>query len=130
MTIAEFQAEVADLFQTGVRKGISAADLRQAFNDLSGIVGGNAQAIPTFLPAVTGLTGGGATKLDGAIPDGLTYPCLFSISPPTAITDIGLPADGMAIYKLRAAGGDVADGYNKIQPTNSGYASALLVKVG
>ncbi len=136
MTTTEFKAEVAALFVTGVRKGISAADLRQAFNDLVDIVNGVSESVvpsgPKFTPLndVTTLTGGDDTSLDHAIPDGAQAGDYFAISPPAGIADIGLAAEQQATYKLRLKNdGEVTNGTSKVQPVNAGLTDYLLFRI-
>ena len=76
----------------------------------------------TFLPLVTGLTGGGATNLDGQTTVGLTVPRLFSVS----------ISDNFEIWKLRTkAGGDVVDGTSIVQPVdfNASTNNVVFVRI-
>ncbi len=125
---SDFIAKVASYVQTGVRRNVTAAHIRELFTDLADATFSVAGNSPLFLEGVTALTGSTAAALDHAIPDGLSLPFIVIINSPAGFSDIGVPPDTSVEYILRAKSGDVADGYNKIQPVNAGYSSAILVR--
>lgn len=114
---------MADISAVGIAKdvGLTRHELTRALAE-SVKIGGSKYLVP-FLPLVTGLTGGGPTKVDGVV-DGLVLadvqaPCCFDVS----------LADSSSRWKLRLAGGDVADGLTFITPANATFAAYLLVRI-
>ena len=86
-------------------------------------VGASKYVIP-FLPQVVGLTGGGATKLDGVL-DGLA---VTDIQAPFAV-DLSM-ADDDQRWKLRAkGGGEVEDGVAFVSPDNAAFTSYIWVRI-
>ncbi len=103
-------------------KGITRAELARALAE-SARAGASKYVIP-FLPAITGLTGGGATKLDGLLDDLLVadvqIPCCFDLS----------PNDDDQRWKLRAkGGGEVADGSGLVAPVNPLFAAYIFIRI-
>lgn len=85
---------------------------------------GISKYITPFLPQITGLTGGGTTKLDGIL-DGLV---VADVQIPFAV-DLSL-ADDDQRWKLRAKGGsETADGVGLVQPANSAFASYIFCRI-
>lgn len=85
---------------------------------------GISKYIIPFLPQVTGLTGGGATKLDGLL-DGLA---VADVQIPFAV-DLSLTDDDQR-WKLRSKGvGETADGVGLVQPTNTAFASYIFCRI-
>ena len=85
---------------------------------------GISKYIVPFLPQITGLTGGGGTKLDGLL-DGLT---VAEVEIPFAV-DISV-SDNDQRWKLRAnAGSETANGSTLIQPVNTAFASYIFKKI-
>lgn len=114
---------MADVSAVGINKdvGLTRHELTRAIAE-SAKVGASKHLVP-FLPLITGLTGAGPTKVDGVV-DGLLLadvqiPCCFDVS-------IG---DTSSRWKLRLAGGDVADGLTFITPANGAFAGYLLVRI-
>lgn len=115
-------ADVSETSAANKDKGITRDELARAMGEATR-AGASKYAIP-FLPAVTGLTGGGATKLDGIL-DGLALadvqtPCCFDLS----------PADDDQRWKLRALGaGEVEDGVAFVSPDSATFAAYIFVRI-
>jgi len=107
---------------TNQAKGMNRDELLRALAE-SARLGVSKYAIP-FLPAITGLTGGGATKLDGLL-DGLA---VGDVQLPFCV-DIS-PNDDDQRWKLRAkGGGETADGVGLVQPVNTNFSTYIFIRI-
>lgn len=115
-------ADVSESLAANKDKGITRLETLRALAE-SARLGGSKYVVP-FLPAITGLTGGGSTKLDGLL-DGLA---LADVQIPCAV-DLSL-ADDHQRWKLRAlGGGEVEDGVAFVSPDSATFASYIFVRI-
>ena len=117
-----FVADVSETTAANKDKGITRDELLRAMAEAARL-GASKYVIP-FLPQVVGLTGGGATKLDGLL-DGLA---LADIQAPFAV-DLSL-ADDDQRWKLRAKGaGETEDGVAFVSPDNATFTAYIWVRI-
>jgi hypothetical protein len=117
-----YVADVSETTDANIDKGMTRHELTRALAE-SARLGGSKYLVP-FLPQITGLTGGGTTKLDGLL-DGLT---VADVQTPAAF-DLSLTDDDQR-WKLRAKGvGETADGVGLIQPVNALFASYIFCRI-
>lgn len=113
----------ADVSQSGINKDKAHTRDEMARAIAESLRQGVSKYIVPFLGNVVGLTGGGPNKLDGIL-DGLA---LSDVQIPFCV-DLSL-SDDNSRWKLRAAGGDIADGLIFISPTNTNFAGYLFVRI-
>ena len=117
-----YVADVSETTDVNIDKGMTRHELLRAMAE-SARLGGSKYTVP-FLPQITGLTGGGATKLDGLL-EGLI------------VTDVQIPfavdlsfSDDYQRWKLRVkAVGEVADGVTLIAPVNTAFSSYIFCRM-
>jgi hypothetical protein len=117
-----YVADVSETTDVNIDKGMTRHELLRAMAE-SARLGGSKYTVP-FLPQITGLTGGGATKLDGLL-EGLV---VTDVQTPFAV-DLSF-SDDLQRWKLRAkAVGEVADGVSLIAPVNTAFSSYIFCRM-
>lgn len=117
-----YVADVSETTAANKDKGQTRDELLRAMAEAARI--GVSKYVIPFLPQVVGLTGGGATKLDGIL-DGLA---LADVQTPFAV-DLST-ADDDARWKLRAKGaGEVEDGVAFVSPDNAAFSAYIWVRI-
>lgn len=117
-----YVVDVSESAAASKDKGITRDETLRALAEAARV--GASKYVCAFLPQITGLTGGGSTKLDGLL-DGLA---LADVQTPFAV-DVSL-ADDDQRWKLRAkGGGEAEDGVAFVEPDNTAFASYIFVRI-